>query len=268
MRGIVVLRLRNLNQNETKKRSSSFLSNSVGWKALPDKATVIQVSSNGRPVAAKKGRTSFTFDRAFDGQASNDDIYGICTKTVKSFLDGINGAVVAYGQTGAGKTHTMFGSESQKGMIHFAGEEIFRHIRRNAHLAFNVQITGFELYNQEIRDLKMNRPMSPRQDPKTKSLLEVKDIEVMDFMSFKNFVDICVKNSRKRKTEKNDNSSRSHTIFRITLFGTVAESKKQRKADFQSTLHFVDLAGSDSSLKSNAKVDSNQQKEASQINKG
>lgn len=265
----VAVRLRSLNQSDRKKGSSDLFRKMTGWRVIPNKNAVIQLSDKGAPLPAKNGRTSFSFNRAFDGNASNEDIYGLCEKTLASFLSGINGSIISYGHTGSGKTFTIFGNQSKQGLIHLAGKDIINNINRNPNLEFALKMSAFELYNQEVRDLKTNAPINPRQDPKSKLLMDVSEVEISDLKSFNNFVQTCHQNASVRKTEMNANSSRSHVIFRMTLTGIVADRSSEHKgADFKSTLHIVDLAGSNTSLRSTKKIDGNQQKEANNINKG
>ena len=53
----------------------------------------------------------FCLDRIFDDD-SQDAIYRACCEpSVSSVVDGLNATILAFGQTGAGKTYSMFGSE-------------------------------------------------------------------------------------------------------------------------------------------------------------
>ena len=51
---------------------------------------------------------TFAFDRVFDENTSQADVYESTTKNLlDSVLDGYNATVFAYGATGCGKTHTI-----------------------------------------------------------------------------------------------------------------------------------------------------------------
>jgi hypothetical protein len=57
----------------------------------------------------------FNFNNCYNEQSSTDDVYvSSCKDLVLSSLDGINGTIFMYGQTGAGKTYTMLGDYSQE----------------------------------------------------------------------------------------------------------------------------------------------------------
>jgi kinesin family member 3B len=75
---------------------------------------------------------------------------------VLSVLEGFNGCVFAYGQTGTGKTFTMEGirgDEILKGIIPRAFEQIWLHINRAENMNFLVAVSYLEIYNEELRDL-------------------------------------------------------------------------------------------------------------------
>ena len=55
-------------------------------------------------------------DRVFMPGKSNAEIYSEVEPLVMSVMDGYNVCVFAYGQTGAGKTHTMDGSPTDPGV--------------------------------------------------------------------------------------------------------------------------------------------------------
>jgi kinesin family protein 18/19 len=51
----------------------------------------------------------FAFDRVFDGNGTQQEIFGSTTETlIKDVLEGYNGTVFAYGPTGAGKTYSEY----------------------------------------------------------------------------------------------------------------------------------------------------------------
>lgn len=73
---------------------------------------------------------SFTFiqisDRVFDSLSNTKDIYREYVQSIiDSAINGYNGTILAYGQTASGKTHTIFGSGSEDGIIQMAIRSIF-----------------------------------------------------------------------------------------------------------------------------------------------
>ena len=54
------------------------------------------------------GEKMFQFDRVFDQDSQQQELFETCTKNlVLGCFSGYNATVIAYGQTGSGKTHTM-----------------------------------------------------------------------------------------------------------------------------------------------------------------
>ena len=110
------------------------------------KGNKIHITLSGEPIVIAgdqdsgntKGLTTYTFDRVFDGDSTQDAIYtGMIEPSVKSVVnDGFNATVFAYGQTGSGKTFTMQGDErdnlswEKTGMIQRAVVQIFAELAK------------------------------------------------------------------------------------------------------------------------------------------
>ena len=65
--------------------------------------------------------------------SSQETVYGRCGHdVVAKVMEGYNGTIMAYGQTGAGKTHTMSGpatSYQMRGMVPRAIAQVFQEVR-------------------------------------------------------------------------------------------------------------------------------------------
>lgn len=60
----------------------------------------------------KEPKKIFTFDAVYDWNSKQSDLYDDMVRPlVCSVLDGFNGTIFAYGQTGTGKTYTMEGRQ-------------------------------------------------------------------------------------------------------------------------------------------------------------
>lgn len=71
----------------------------------------------------------FMFDRVFDQESSNRDVFEHTTKKiVEGVLGGYNCTVFAYGATGAGKTFTMLGDQSSPGVMFLTMMELYSRI--------------------------------------------------------------------------------------------------------------------------------------------
>ena len=253
------------------------------WKVLPKYSSVTQTTPEGQPLPEKvMGRTFFTFDKTFPEITSTKDVYdSVAHGIVSSVTNGLNGTIFAYGQTSSGKTYTMQGSGTIEegsvsgggGIVHMAAADIFQHIQNTPDRIFLVRASFLEIYNEEVRDLltENNETLQIREDPRRGVFVKSQEEIVTDFASL---LDILFRGEKSRAfaaTAMNERSSRSHTIFRITI-----ESRKKsvnnadnKKAKAQSmgdddnenaenggeeddgavlisTLNLVDLAGSES----------------------
>jgi hypothetical protein len=82
-------------------------------------------------LVIKGKENAFTFDRVFGGASLQEDVYAsVASEAIQDVLNGFHATVFAYGQTGAGKSFTMFGggAEESSGVIPRAARHIFDHI--------------------------------------------------------------------------------------------------------------------------------------------
>jgi len=75
-------------------------------------------------------------------------------ESIESFLAGFNTSILAYGMTGAGKSHTMFGSQycegyEEEGLILLVVREVIGRLAGTDEL----NMSFMELYNEQLRDL-------------------------------------------------------------------------------------------------------------------
>ena len=75
----------------------------------PEDSPMQRFSKSVVPQQGKRVKDqTFAFDRVFDENTSQADVYESTTKNLlDSVLDGYNATVFAYGATGCGKTHTI-----------------------------------------------------------------------------------------------------------------------------------------------------------------
>ena len=263
------------------------------WKVLPKFSSVTQTTAEGKPLPERiTGRNFFTFDKTFGEDTNTKKVYDSVAKSiVSSVVSGLNGTIFAYGQTSSGKTFTMQGSGTIEegsvagggGVVHMAASDIFDHIKNTQDRIFLVRASFLEIYNEEVRDLLSNnsKPLAIREDPRRGVFVKSQEEVVTDFSSL---LDILFRGEKSRAfaaTAMNERSSRSHTIFRITIesrekqkdrdssSGNEEENQENRNtsddgAVLVSTLNLVDLAGSESVRHTGASGD--RQKEGGMIN--
>merc|ERR1719428_422394 len=152
----VYARVRPLNANESgnvvalrKFDAFSLEAVSAAPRTSPPR-TPTRMSLTPASIPGRGEFKTFTFDSVFDERSSQEDVFNECSDLVSSAVDGFNVTIFAYGQTGAGKTHTMFGSQEDPGVVPRATAELFRLISgRTA----TVRCSMFELYRDDLVDL-------------------------------------------------------------------------------------------------------------------
>lgn len=236
----------------------------------------------------------FTFDSVFGPATTQAELYNATARTiVDGVLEGYNGTIVAYGQTGTGKTFSMEGQREPpelRGIIPQSFEHIFATIAESsATTKYLIRASYLEVYNEDIRDLL---------NPKTQARLEIREQKPKDGSArpatgddgpppvyVKDLTSIVIKNIQEMEklmaignknrsiasTAMNDRSSRSHCIFTITIERSELpkSSEDDQTAPAQEIirvgkLHLVDLAGSERQDKTHATGD--RLKEANKIN--
>ena len=117
---------------------------------------------NPNPAKAHGPATrDFTFDSTFAPTCKQSSVFeDTALPIIESVLEGYNGTIFAYGQTGTGKTHTMEGKEDDedlKGIVPRSIKYIFNAIEGAANTKKYLVRTSFlELYNEELIDLLSN----------------------------------------------------------------------------------------------------------------
>ncbi|XP_033638338.1 kinesin-like protein KIF17 [Asterias rubens] len=214
---------------------------------------------------------SFTFDGAYFTDSTTETIYNdIAYPLVDGVLEGYNGTIFAYGQTGCGKSFSMQGitdPATQRGIIPRSFEHIFENIQVTEGVKFLVRASYLEIYNEEIRDLlgKDHRVKLELKEHPDRGVY-VKDLSmhiVHNTRECEHIMELGWKNRSTGSTLMNADSSRSHSIFtihieRCDLDDTGEDHLRAGK------LNLVDLAGSERQAKTGATGD--RLKEATKIN--
>nr|XP_023013785.1 kinesin-like protein KIF3A [Leptinotarsa decemlineata] len=211
----------------------------------------------------------FKFDHIFSTNTAQLEMYRmVAFPIVEKALEGYNGTIFAYGQTGTGKTYTMAGNHlvpELKGIIPNTFSHIFSQISRaSGEKSFVVKVTYLEIYNEDVRDLLSTDPNKKLAIRERKDIgVYVKDLMGFTVDSIESITDLLNRGNKNRVTKStlmNDISSRSHAIFTVTI-----ESKN--RIDNKTTvgkLNLVDLAGSERASRTQATGE--RLREASNIN--
>ena len=203
-----------------------------------DKKCVLKISDNHQltlllPAESAKSKHAkksyeYKFEHIFDHGTTQKEIFEELQGLMQSVIDGFNVCIFAYGPTGTGKTYTITGdgTDKNKGLAPRAIESLFKEIEANntKDTETTCQVQMLELYNNKEVNLL--------------------DKEKMTVHSFYEAFQIYTNASKKRVTAGtniNDQSSRSHLIFKLSINIKKEAEKKVRNG----TLVLVDLAGSE-----------------------
>jgi kinesin family protein 5 len=200
-------------------------------------------------ATTKEEPHEFTFDHIFPNTTLQSEVFSIAAEPLLNGLfEGINCTLFCYGQTSSGKTFTMEGIRNNTnlmGIIPRSMNYIFNKINNmSCDIEFSVKCSYIQIYNEKIQDLLDTRKtdLSIREDKKKG--IWVEDSTEIYVSSVKEMEDVftCGANNRTvSATEMNAGSSRSHSLFIVTIFqkNIVTDSTKSAK------VFFVDLAGSE-----------------------
>ncbi|PNT45072.1 hypothetical protein POPTR_003G117000v4 [Populus trichocarpa] len=164
---------------------------------------------------------TYEFDEVLTEFASQKRVYEVVAKpVVESVMDGYNGTVMAYGQTGTGKTYTLgrLGEEdtAARGIMVRAMEDILADVSLETD---SVSVSYLQLYMETIQDLldPTNDNISIVEDPKSGdvSLPGASLVEIRNQQSFVELLRLGEAHRFAANTKLNTESSRSHAILMV-----------------------------------------------------
>ncbi|KAM3912051.1 kinesin-like protein KIF14 [Leptodactylus fuscus] len=236
-----------------------------------------EISSGSKSVVSVTGQNvfvnhpqsnqkiSFQYDFCFSfpqpGDAvpcTQEEVYRqVAQPLLGRVFQGYNTCLFAYGQTGSGKSYTMMGYDADIGIIPRFCQELFHNINvpHQEEVNYHVEMSYFEIYNEKIHDLLT----SPR-DSEPKKALKVREHQtygpyvdglstyvVASFTDVQTWLDLGNKQRATAATGMNDKSSRSHSVFTLSVTQTMRELLEGEIHDHTraSRVNLIDLAGSE-----------------------
>ncbi|KAI0810130.1 kinesin motor domain-containing protein [Xylaria sp. FL0064] len=217
----------------------------------PEDNPVHKFSRSVVPNGKKVKDQTFAFDRIFDENTTQTEVYEATTKgLLDSVLDGYNATVFAYGATGCGKTHTITGTTQMPGIIFLTMQELFEKINDcSDEKHTEISLSYLEIYNETIRDLLVpggsKQGLMLRED--SNQAVTVQGLTSHHPKDVQEVMDMIVQGNEYRTvspTDANATSSRSHAVLQINI------AMKERNAAVNephtmATLSIIDLAGSE-----------------------
>ncbi|KAE9598112.1 putative minus-end-directed kinesin ATPase [Lupinus albus] len=109
----------------------------------------------------KDEESMFSFDKVFYEKSEQADVYQfLALPIVRDAANAINGTIITYGQTGAGKTYSMEGpgilecDEQKKGLLPRVVKELFDSINLSEEdMTYSIKLSMVEIYMEKVRDL-------------------------------------------------------------------------------------------------------------------
>jgi kinesin family protein 18/19 len=258
----VCVRIRPLLPNERKLvYNENLKGKKIPYQIVNSDNNTILLKDPNNPELYGQNVKSFPFDKVFTEKDNNKTIFNsIIINLVDNILQGYNSTALAYGVTGAGKTHTMFGdllnnncninniNKTEEGICMYAVDYLFRKISELKNKVFTIKISYLELYNEQVIDLLTIKPSNEGimivEDPNKGVLLPgLSELIVKDSDEVYNY--ILKGNSRRTmgSTGQNQFSSRSHAILEINI--EQCEKNIEKSDILISKMLYVDLAGSE-----------------------
>mmetsp|Transcript_37871 Transcript_37871/g.69074 ORF Transcript_37871/g.69074 Transcript_37871/m.69074 type:complete len:864 (+) Transcript_37871:77-2668(+) len=246
-------------------------------------------------------RHEFSFDRVFPPDAGQTAVYEEVASLLPGVFSGLHLCIFAYGQTGAGKTHTLAGSGAtgEQGIQHMAIADLLRLAEGRTQMGgapYEARLSALEIYNESIQDLLVMSSSSGSGASDTARLelrqsreglgdgdgsspaispfgsMKVPGLQMWEIGGMQD-VDLALRSIASKRhvasTALNERSSRSHCILSLSLVQRSGESDGNKAAESAphcvGVLHIVDLAGSERTKVSQA--EGQQMKEANCINR-
>ncbi|XP_010468840.1 PREDICTED: kinesin-like protein KIN-1 isoform X2 [Camelina sativa] len=207
----------------------------------------------------KEDELTFTLDGVFYEDAPQAAVYEfLALPIMRDAVNAINGTIITYGQTGAGKTYSMEGpgiqdcDDHNKGLLPRVVDGMFGQISSSKDIAnYTVKLSMVEIYMEKVRDLlDLSKGNIQIKETKTQGILlsGVTEVPVSDSAEALQHLCAGLANRAVGETQMNMSSSRSHCAYLFTIQQDSVKDKRVKTGK----LILVDLAGSEKADKTGA----------------
>ncbi|GMI82477.1 hypothetical protein HRI_001917000 [Hibiscus trionum] len=188
------------------------------------------------------------FSHVFSAESTQPEVYEkMVNPLVEDFLSGKSGMFAALGPTGSGKTHTVFGSPREPGMVPLTLKRIFKSAQGcDSQPSRRFYLSIFEICAERgkaerICDLTSDRPDLSMQQSTIKGLQEV---PVHDVVEAELLIARALLKRSTAMTNSNSQSSRSQCIINIRGSTEMSDLENDDHSN-SAVLSIVDLAGAE-----------------------
>ncbi|KAH0784536.1 hypothetical protein KY290_004134 [Solanum tuberosum] len=207
----------------------------------------------------KEQEFDFTFDRVFYQGSEQADIYEfLALPIVQGALDAINGTIITYGQTGAGKTYSMEGlsivdcESKKKGLLQRVVDGLFEAITNSEKPSkYTIKLSMVEIYMEKVRDLfDLSKDNIQIKESKVHGIVlnGATEVAISNSAEALQSLSSGIANRAVGETQMNMSSSRSHCLYIFTVHQDLTKDKRTKFGK----LILVDLAGSEKVEKTGA----------------
>ncbi|XP_054844262.1 kinesin-like protein KIF13B isoform X2 [Eublepharis macularius] len=271
----VAVRVRPMNRREIDLHTKCVVDVDANKVILhPVNTNLAKGDARSQPKVFAYDHCFWSMDEALKEKYAGQDVVFKCLgeSILQNAFEGYNACIFAYGQTGSGKSYTMMGTADQPGLIPRLCSTLFERAQKeeNEEQSFKVEVSYMEIYNEKVRDLL--DPKGSRQSLKVREHNVygpyVDGLSKLAVASYKDIESLMSEGNKSRTvaaTNMNEESSRSHAVFKIILTHTLYDVKSGTSGEKVGKLSLVDLAGSERATKTGAAGD--RLKEGSNINK-
>jgi kinesin family protein 18/19 len=123
---------------------------------------------DGHSQGEKARKMQFEFERVFDKNASQQEIYRYAfSPLLPGLFEGVNATIFCYGASQAGKTFTIQGQADTPGLLQLGIHDISEMLERPENINSVLKFSYVEIYNEVIKDLLASddKVLDVREDP-------------------------------------------------------------------------------------------------------
>ena len=206
--------------------------------------SVILLSPKNLIITQEKNleiKKDYIFDGLFEMDTSKEIFYERTSKPIiDKFLEGYNGSIICYGETGTGKTYTI------NEIIPQAITQIFDNINESdsQNELFKIDVSAIEIYKEQVNDLfdLENKNLNLITNKNNKLIIDnLTHIGVSSQTKLTEAINQGISKRNSNSPKYKDYNSKSHFIIILTLF----HYYKDKNCMKISKLFLVDLEGSE-----------------------
>ena len=190
---------------------------------------------------------NFAFNGCYFWDSTTDQVYkDIGDVLVQRTLEGYNSTIIAYGQVGSGKTHTLTGSMDEPGLLSKVSQALAKTVEDSSKdKKFFMTVSFAEITDDSVRDLlnPSGRDLRIRKHPHLGTYID--DIAELTVNTHEDIIRLHEQGNKVSKFTVSDfeaTRAKASTVF--TLIFEQKGKGRDNRTGLLSKISFIDLAGS------------------------